>query len=486
MLWAAINHNCFHNIRLFQVFNNILVSDECAEHPACIQYCAVYDAERKIVNVRCPGGYNDIGCPSLKWYNAFLATSVLVGATIGSLTGGNFLVFGRRTVLLVTMCIFLIGIVSCTVSNSFSALIWGRIVVGYAIGLVSVASPTYMSEVTPSSKRGSYGVMHQLMIVVGIFLPMLLGLPLVDPAAQDDLWRPSMFQEFWWRFMLATGILPTLLALYLLLCVYTFDTPVYYVEQRRFKDAAALLELIHGKQDIHEELESVIQNVREGELSKRNGMTFGVALKNPEYRHVIIVGIVLAAFQQFGGINVFMTSSSDIFRKAGLSGTMQIGMSVIMGAINIVMTFPTLYLIERMGRKSLMFIGSLLQFISVVPAAIMYWINPDSPITQILAIIAVLGFVTFFAVAYGPVLWVYLFEIYPMEIKDVAAGVATAVNWVAGVIMVFVTGLLDNRESYTLFAGLQLVGTILIFFLMRETKGLALGDSPFITKKNNV
>lgn len=318
------------------------------------------------------------------------------------------------------MCIFLVGIVSSTVSHSFSALIWGRLIIGYAVGLVSVASPTYMSEVTPKQKRGTYGVFHQLMIVIGIFIPLLLGLPLKNPTEQNDLWVPEPFQEFWWRFMLALGIVPTLLTLYLLSRVFTFDTPVYYVEQRRFKDASRLLQLIHGREDIQEELDSIIDNVRQSEINKQKGMTFQHAFKNPEYRHVIIIGCLLSAFQQFGGINVFTTSSSEIFKKAGLNGTMQTTMSILLGGINLVMTFPTLYLIERMGRKSLMLMGSSLQFIVVVPAAIMYWINKDSQITQILAIVAVIGFVFFFAIAYGPVLWVYLFEIYPFEIKDVA------------------------------------------------------------------
>lgn len=463
--------------------------EACLTDQTCVTNCLTTNDDDEPI-VRCPGGYNDLDCDSMRWYNAVMSCSVLIGGAVGSATGGRFLQFGRRTVLIVTMIIFCIGSISAATSNSFSALLWARLITGYAVGLSAVTSPTYMSEVTPATKRGSYGVMHQLMIVTGILIAMLIGLPLSDPDAQDDLWVPSTFQQFWWRFMLALGVLPSLLALYLLIAVYSFDTPVWYVEQRRFKDAEALLKILYEKEDVKSELKTIVDNVRQGEIQRQQGMTFGTAFSEPELRFVIIFGCVLSAFQQFGGINVFMTSSSDLFRSAGLSGTMQTVMSVIMGVINFLMTFPTLYLIERMGRKSLLLIGCICQFVMVVPGAISYWTEDDfenpGRVTQILCIVGVLGFVAFFAVSYGPVLWVYLFEIYPMEIKDVAASVAATANWVAGVVMVFLIIVIPNHIGFTIFAIMTLIACLIVFFFMRETKGRELGDSPYVTKRNQV
>lgn len=460
--------------------------DLCKQLNGCVEECGVYK-NGELDHIKCTGGYTDLDCDSLKWFDACVSCAILIGGAVGSMTGGRFMGRGRRLILVVDMVIFSIGVISSVCANSFSAMMWARLIVGYAVGLASVACPTYMSEITPPEKRGKYGVFHQLLVTVGILIAMVIGLPLQNPKERDYLWEPPAFQRFWWRFMLGLGMLPALIGLYLLIAVYDFETPVWYVEQRRYKDAAEILERIYEKQDVQVELNTTIYNVRLGEESKKNGMTFGTALADPEYRWVIFVGVGLAGFQQFGGINVFMTSSSGLFDKAGLDGTMQTVMSIIMAVINVVMTFPTIVLIEKMGRKSLLLSGSAMQFVMVVPAAISYLTEstPDDPrrVTQILAIVAVLGFVTFFAVAFGPVVWVYLFEIYPMEIKDIAAAVATAFNWIAGIVMVFISIVVPNQVSFTLFAVLQLVGTLFVLFFMRETKGRTLGDSPFITKK---
>lgn len=337
------------------------------------------------------GSYNDLNCESLKWLKAVLLCSVMIGAAVGSMTGGQFLAFGRRVVYLVTMGIFLVGVISSCCANSYSAMLFARLLVGYAVGLVSVATPTYIAEVTPANKRGTYGVFHQLFIVIGILVGTLLGVPLTAPGDQTADWEPPIFQKFWWRFMLGVGILPVFLALELGLVRYAFETPHYYVEHRRFGDARELLKRLYNKDDVSTELNDIIDNVREGEILQQNGLTFTSAFRNPIYRHVILVGIALSAFQQFGGINVFMTSSNELFRKAGLDNTLRTVMTVVMSALNCVMTFPTLYLIERMGRRSLLLMGATLQFLSVVPAAIAYWTDPDSEnpgqVTKILAIV---------------------------------------------------------------------------------------------------
>lgn len=458
----------------------------CALIAGCNDYCHAETTDGG-AELRCNGGHADLDCGSLRWYNAFVTCAVLIGGAAGAMTAGRLTSHGRRTLLLIDMCIFGIGVISSVCANSFPALMWARLIVGYGVGVASVISPTYMAEITPASKRGKYGVFHQLCITVGILIAVVLGLPLTDPRDQPSDWEPPTFQRFWWRFMLGLGILPVVIGLYMLLFVYTFETPVWYVEHHRHRDAVEVLKRTHGKQDVTAELGTCVDNYQTGEDYKRRGLTFASAFQNPEYRWVIFVGIGLAAFQQFGGINVFTTSSNTLFAEAGLSGGWQTGMSVIMAGINVIMTFPTIILIETMGRKSLLLAGSTLQFVCLVPGAISYWIesDPDNPSrrTQILAIVAVIGFVVFFAVAFGPIVWVYLFEIYPLEIKDKAAGLATAFNWIAGIIMVFVTLVIPNQVAFTVFAVFQLLGTLFVLFFMRETKGLPLGTSPFITKK---
>lgn len=370
-------------------------SGQCAADPICATSCGVkddVDNRQLITKVRCPGGYNDVTCNSLKWFNAITVCAVLIGGAFGSAVGGRLLYFGCRSVLLIMLTVFTFGIISSVCANSFSALVWARIVVGLAVGLSSVVPPTYMSEMTPAKKRGTYGVFHQLSIVTAQFIAMLIGLPLVNPSDQNDRWEPNAFQKFWWRFMLGVPLIPVVIALYLLLNVYTFETPLYYVGKRRFGDAEALLKMIHGKDDVQLELLSAVDYIHQSQKSKASGMTFWKAFSNSKYRHVILVGIAIAGFQQFGGINVFMTSSSDLFRKAGLNGEMQKWMSILMAGLLLICTFPAMYLIDRIGRRTLLLFGSSAQFLFIMPAAIFYWLEPDpdnpSNVTKYLALIA--------------------------------------------------------------------------------------------------
>ncbi|EZG68923.1 sugar transporter [Gregarina niphandrodes] len=445
------------------------------------------------------GGTEDVtDCTAYKNYNAFISTAVFIGAAIGSMTGGVFMAFGRRGMILLSMAVFVFGIVSSCCANSFSALLWARLVCGYAVGLVSVCCPCYMSEITPPAVRGKYGVFHQLFVTVGILVGTLIGLPIAlkcpipnlsdQPAVNINgkVVRPipdiEVFAKVWWRVMLGIGIIPVIFTSYLLGFVYTFETPYYYVEKGQIRDAQELLKKITKKSDVTEELTEIRQNVDEAMKAQEAGMTLGQAWKSrSDYRWVIFIGCLLAAFQQLGGINVFIASSNKLFQDAGLSGKWPTIMSNIMNLVNCVMTLPAVPLIERLGRRTLMIIGTVGMTIAVGPAAICYLALEDgSKVTQWLAIIGCIVFIIFFAATYGPILWVYLFEIYPIEIKGSAAGAATAVNWIAGIIMVFVTAYLDNKESYMIFFIMCGVSAVIVFLWMKETKGRQLGDSPFV------
>jgi SP family sugar:H+ symporter-like MFS transporter len=427
------------------------------------------------------------GCSTATNFQAFISTAIFIGAAIGSMTGGVFMSYGRRGMILLSMCVFIFGIISSVCANSFSALLWARLVCGYAVGLVSVCVPSYLSEVTPPTVRGQYGVFHQLFITIGIVFGNLIGLPtaLSSPIPSDAGPHELIdtFSQVWWRFMLGVGILPVLLIMYLLMKVYTFETPHYFIENNHYGDAEMLLRKLLDKPDVKEELKAITDEIEAGARARAAGMSLGVAWGRSDFRKVIIFGCVLSAFQQLGGINVFMASSTQLFKDAGLTGSWPAVMTVIMSLINCLMTLPAVPLIEKMGRRSLMVIGTIAQTLSVLPATICYWaLEEDSDVTMWLAIVGCLGYIIFFAATYGPILWVYLFEIYPIEIKGSAAGLATAFNWIAGIIMVFVQNYLENDVLYLIFTIMCAISAVIVFFFMLETKGRQLGDSPFINR----
>jgi facilitated trehalose transporter len=430
------------------------------------------------------------GCNKATVYKSFLSVAVFVGAAIGSMSGGVFLSFGRRGMILLSMAVFVFGVVSQTCANSFSALVWARLVCGYAVGLVSVCVPIYMSEVTPAALRGFYGVFHQLFITIGILVGTLIGLPLAlsnpVPNLADNpngIEKIDTFSMVWWRVMLGLGILPVLLTAYLMGVVYKFETPHYYIERKKPADAEMLLRRLTQREDVSDEMERISKDIADAEAGKAAGMSLSAAMSRPDYRWVIFFGCLLSAFQQFGGINVFIASSNRLFQEAGLEGRWPTIMSNIMNLINCVMTLPAVPLIEKMGRRTLMVIGTAGMTIGVAPAAICYWaLEEDSKVTMWLAIIGCLVFIICFAATYGPILWVYLFEIYPTEIKGAASGLATAFNWIAGIVMVFVTAYLDNKVSYLIFLIMCGISFVIIFMWMKETKGRQLGDSPYINQ----
>lgn len=438
------------------------------------------------------------GCKSATNLQAFISTAIFIGAATGSMTGGFFTKYGRRGMILMSMIIFIIGMISSTTSNSFSALLWARLISGYAVGLVSFCIPTYMSEMTPAAVRGKFGVFHQLFITIGIVFGNLIGLPtaLSSPIPSGPGPHPTIggFASVWWRVMLGIGILPVIFIIYLFNSIYTFETPNYYIERGHYADAEQLLRRILRKDDVRVELKEISDEVETGRRAQEAGMKLSVAWGRPELRRVIIFGCVLSAFQQLGGINVFMASSTALFQEAGLRGSWPAIMTIIMSVVNCLMTLPAVPLIEKMGRRSLMVIGTISQTISVLPAAVMYWVNEDSPITTWLAIIGCFGYIVFFAATYGPILWVYLFEIYPIEIKGSAAGLATACNWLAGIIMVFVQNYLENKVLFLVFTSKLAtlssyfstvmcgISAVIVYLFMLETKGRVLGDSPYIKR----
>ena len=429
------------------------------------------------------------GCTLYTNFSAFVSTAVFIGAAAGSMGGGSFIAFGRRGMMLISMGVFVIGIISSVCANSFSALLWARLICGFAVGLVSVCCPMYMSEVTPTNVRGKYGVFHQLFITVGILGGTVVGLPLAlkspipkledqepinmpDGTSMKFLPEIDAFSKIWWRVMLGVCILPVLFTTYLLVFIYRFETPYYYMENHSPKDSERLLQLITQKTDVTDELNRIADNVRQAQEAKSNGMSLAQAWRaDKEYRWVIFFGCLLSAFQQLGGINVFIASSNKLFKDAGLSGKWPTIVSIIMNLVNCVMTIPAVPLVERLGRRSLILMGCIGMTVSVGPAAICYWaLEEGSKITQWLAIVGCIGFIVFFAATYGPVLWVYLFEIYPIAITGAAAGSATACNWIAGIIMVFVTAYLDNKISYLIFLIMTGVSTLIVFLWMLETK----------------
>ncbi|XP_053993753.1 glucose transporter GlcP-like [Hylaeus volcanicus] len=418
-----------------------------------------------------------------KTYNTWLNTVVFVGAFLGSMTSGSLVSSGRRRLLISVMCIFLLGSINLAVSNSFSSCLWARLVSGFGVGLVSVAVPTYVSEMTPASVRGKLGVFHQLFVTVGIFVGVVLGVFLESIPEAPSNSIPRYFDRFWWRFMVLFQLIPIFLALYLFIYMFPFETPNFYIETDKPQEAHRLLRLLNQKDDVEKDMEMLFLAKKDRDVAQQKGLTLKKVFQNPVYRRVILIGCVLSAFQQLTGINVFVSRSNQMFTNAGVDKNWVTWCTILMSLVNTVMTFPSMWLIEYLGRRSLLLWGSVGMLASVAPVGVLLTVLKTSDATKIISVVGTVSFIMFFAGSYGPVLWVYLFEMFPMEIKKHASGYATAVNWLCTIIVVFFSGMIDDNTSFLFFSVCCGIAICFISIFVLETKGRNLQDSPYMLDK---
>eukprot|EP01054_Gregarina_sp_Poly1_P007679 Gregarina_sp_Poly_1__7678@NODE_431_length_8528_cov_89_048812_g349_i1_p2_GENE_NODE_431_length_8528_cov_89_048812_g349_i1NODE_431_length_8528_cov_89_048812_g349_i1_p2_ORF_typecomplete_len543_score40_50Sugar_tr/PF00083_24/3_2e91MFS_1/PF07690_16/3_1e19MFS_1/PF07690_16/2_2e12MFS_3/PF05977_13/2_2e06MFS_3/PF05977_13/0_89PUCC/PF03209_15/0_0013PUCC/PF03209_15/3_8e03MFS_4/PF06779_14/1_6DUF3874/PF12990_7/0_5OATP/PF03137_20/2_3e02OATP/PF03137_20/0_66_NODE_431_length_8528_cov_89_048812_g349_i141515779 len=439
-------------------------------------------------------GYTD--CDRATWYKTLVSTAVFFGAALGALSAGRFMRNGPRLVTMISLVAYFVGVVGSVVTNGFSSLLFSRLIVGYGVGISSAATPVYISEMAPKERRGFYGSFHQVILSVGQLIAVLLGLAFsLLPEAPKDAIQPTMdqmdfdlplFNRIWWRTMLGLGMVPVLIAVVFMGPIFTFETPQYYIRRRDVATATALLTRIHGKEDVASEV-AELEEQGQLDMSGAEKVSFGQALKKEGYMNAFLTGIALSVFQQITGVNAYISASNRLFSDAGLSAQYvtyaSLGFTCVAPPCNLICTA----LVERLGRRTLLTWGAVGATISVTPATILYWIewnaekNSDALVYS--AIIGACLFMGFFSVSSGPVTWLYIFEIFPMEIKAKASSICVAFNWAGGILMVFCAGLLQSKVTFSIFFVCGVIYVIFTFVFIKETKGRAMGDSPFVPNR---
>eukprot|EP01053_Blabericola_migrator_P004119 Blabericola_migrator_1__4118@NODE_2254_length_3048_cov_129_054344_g682_i1_p1_GENE_NODE_2254_length_3048_cov_129_054344_g682_i1NODE_2254_length_3048_cov_129_054344_g682_i1_p1_ORF_typecomplete_len410_score46_44Sugar_tr/PF00083_24/1_5e91MFS_1/PF07690_16/6e21MFS_1/PF07690_16/1_9e08MFS_3/PF05977_13/0_015MFS_3/PF05977_13/2_5e03MFS_3/PF05977_13/0_00019MFS_2/PF13347_6/0_11MFS_2/PF13347_6/1_1OATP/PF03137_20/0_025MFS_4/PF06779_14/0_0053MFS_4/PF06779_14/35Proton_antipo_N/PF00662_20/0_054_NODE_2254_length_3 len=395
-----------------------------------------------------------------------------------------------------SLLVYCVGIIASVLANGFTSLLFSRLIVGYAVGISSTVTPSYISELSPKERRGFYGSLHQVMIATGQLVAVALGLAfhiLPDdpktgavPSDEQKTYHLETFDRVWWRVMLGLGLVPVIIAAIFLGPIFTFETPQYYVRKRDDDTAVELLKRIHGRENVEAELREIREQAGD-DLSGAEKPSFGTCLKKPGYMHAFWIGMGVALFQQITGINAYISASNKLFSNAGLSGKYVTYASLGLVAVAVPCNILCTLIIERLGRRTLLTWGSVGALLSVTPATILYWKewtwveNSDALVYS--AIVGAILFVAFFGISSGPVTWLYIFEIFPMEIKAKASSICVAVNWLGSIIMVFSAGLMASKYSFTVFFACGVVYTVFAFLCIKETKGRTMGDSPYVPKR---
>jgi sugar porter (SP) family MFS transporter len=390
---------------------------------------------------------------------AVLTSIALIGAAAGSVFGGSLADrFGRRLVLLALAALFIFGSLLCAFAGALGTLVLARLIIGVCIGIVSFVAPLYIAEIAPPERRGALVSLNQLAITLGILGSYLVGCAFANSGA--------------WRWMLGLGAVPGLV---LALGMWGLpESPRWLM--RRHREPEARLILVRAREASEVDLE--LSEIREDLAREGKEPGWAVMLRSG-MRRPLILGVGLAVLQQATGIGTVIYYAPTIFRSAGFpSASAAILATTGIGVVNVALTVVSLRIIDRIGRRPLLLVSLLGMAISLIAAAIAFSYGNNSPLSRWLAVGSLTAYVGLFAVGLGPVFWLLIAEIFPLQIRGRAMGVATLIIWVVNILgaLTFFKLLeaLGTSLTFLSYALLTVLGWIFVYRRMPETKGLTL------------
>jgi MFS transporter, SP family, arabinose:H+ symporter len=364
--------------------------------------------------------------------------------------------FGRRRVLLGTALLFIVSPLLSSTATDFSGFVVARLIGGLAVGAAILIAPVYIAEISPAARRGRLVSLNQLMIVIGISASFFSNYLLLGVG--DDNWR----------WMLGVQMIPA--ALYFILLLLVPESPRWLLLKGRDAEALQVLVRAVGEGEAQENL----RLIRASLVSKPASRGFR-GLLDRRVRFVMLVALGIAFFQQITGINAIFYYLPTIFTQAGGGVNDAFRQAVLVGLVNLGMTFVAIWLVDRIGRKPLLIAGTTGMAISLF---VISWAFGQPEMNASLVLMAIIGFVASFAVSLGPVMWVLLSEIFPNEQRAAAISVAGFWNSLVSASVTFIfpwelsaLGPAGTFLAYALFASAAL---LFVLLFVPETKGRTL------------
>ena len=396
----------------------------------------------------------------------------LIGCLVGSLIAGALSDrFGRRRLLIVAALLFAVTSLGNALAQSFSIFIAWRMLGGVAIGLASSLSPMYISEVAPARMRGKLVSINQLTIVVGILLAQVLNWCLVrnlPQGATDEFIKNSWFGQQGWRWMFGLTAAPSLLFLFGMFFVP--ESPRWLAKYGRQERARGILTRIGGQAYADAAIAEIQTTLSKEEIAH---VRF-TDLLDPRLRKVLVLGVVLAVFQQWCGINVIFNYAEEIFRAAGYDISSVLKNIAWTGSVNMLFTFVALGTVDRAGRRPLMLFGAAGLAVIYAAMGVCYG-NGVQGLPVLLLVLAAIGV---YAMSLAPVTWVVISEIFPNRIRGAAMSVAVTALWIACFILTYTFPMLNAKlgssGTFWLYAAICVLGFVFIFFKLPETNGKTL------------
>lgn len=400
-------------------------------------------------------------------------SSALVGCIFGAVIAGWLAdKFGRKLPLILSAFLFTASALGIALSANFDVFIIFRIIGGLGIGIASAISPLYIAEVSPSERRGKFVAVNQLTIVIGVLAAQIINLLIARPvesgATMLDI-QQSWNGQLGWRWMFGAGVVPAIV--FLLLMFIVPESPRWLVRAGKEHRAKAMLSRIGDSHYADETFNEIKASVGSDANAKKVKLD---ALFEKNVRPIIIIGMVIAIFQQWCGINVIFNYAQEIFASAGFDINSTLKSIVATGLINFIFTVIALPLVDKIGRRKLMLIGAggltlIYGFIATAYATgVLGW-----PV-----LLLVLAAIAVYALTLAPVTWVLLSEIFPSRVRGLAMSAGTLALWVACFVLTYTFPLLNAglgaAGSFLLYGVICALGFVFIFHKIPETKGVSL------------
>lgn len=390
------------------------------------------------------------------FHGTFIMSMALWGTVIGALFGGIPCDrYGRKKTLFWIGILYLLSALGSALAPDPYIFSFSRFIGGLGVGASSVAAPIYISEITPPDSRGRLVASYQFNIVFGILVAYL-----------SNYLIGQFFGDAGWRWMLGVEAIPA--AVYAALVLGVPESPRWLVLKKKDEESAArLLQQLNPGENIREMLTAIKESI---------GESTQVRFLSRKFRFPILLAFLLAFFNQLSGINFVLYYAPRIFEQAGIAASDVLGASIPLGVVNLLFTLLGMYLIDKAGRKQLMYYGSFGYIISLAGVSWAFFTGAEGAIV----VAFVCAFIASHAVGQGAVIWVFISEIFPNSVRDYGMSLGSGTHWIfAAIITLLTPTVLANFSGGTIFAffsGMMVLQLLFVWGLMPETKNKSLEE----------